>query len=218
MDEGNAWIIVAICAANCWMGFYRARFFTCLAILVIMPAHIIQRLWGGPGLLVYLLGLLAVAMFSLQRALVNALQRDDARLVWHGRRAAGLVGDRAGHRPGKSTDLRAHAGHLVDHGSAGQRCCSGGPYLPVGARFFLAPAWQLGRASWRSILFGPFRAGRRPCRCSTWGWGSYQRRARAAGNGLDFLVLGMAHPAHVGRAGSGAAGADGFFDPRRRNF
>ncbi|HMN60482.1 MAG TPA: hypothetical protein PJ988_08970, partial [Anaerolinea sp.] len=53
-----------------------------LAVLVLLPAPLFQTYWGGPGLLLYLLSLLAIAMYSLQRALVT--RYSEVTRAWYG--------------------------------------------------------------------------------------------------------------------------------------
>ena len=51
-------------------------------MMVALAVHPISAIFGMPGLLVYVLGLLAVAMFSLQQALVPG--RMDTTRAWYG--------------------------------------------------------------------------------------------------------------------------------------
>jgi len=59
-----------------------------LFMLVVLGLKPIRAEFGGPGLLIYALGLLGVAMFSLQRALVQRFS--EATRAWYGL-AAGLL-------------------------------------------------------------------------------------------------------------------------------
>jgi hypothetical protein len=107
-----------------------------LTMLVIMPAGLIEGLWGGPGLLVYLVCLLGIAMYSMQRALVT--RYSEVTRAWYGM-SGGLL-----------------AWLVLNLSSNIENQALGGltpvilwimatlvtmllwrPYLPVGARFFL---------------------------------------------------------------------------------
>jgi hypothetical protein len=108
-----------------------------LAMLVIMQAEVIASMFGGAGLLVYQLGLLAVAMFSLQRAL--APRFSETARGWYGM-AGGLLAWSV-FELGQMVEKRSFSGPtmaltlimaVLVTGLLWQR------FLPVGARFFLA--------------------------------------------------------------------------------
>lgn len=114
-----------------------------LAILAVMPVQIIGRFWGRPGLLVYLLGLLAVAMYSLQRALVH--RYSEVIRAWYGM-SGGLLAwaviDLATgmeNRPiyGPTPAILLIMASLIT-------LLLWRPYLPVGARFFQAACLACG--------------------------------------------------------------------------
>ena len=111
--------------------------FYLLAMLAIMPAPLVERFWGGPGLLLYLLGLLAVAMYSLQRGLVS--RYSETTRAWYGM-AGGLLAwsvvelaSSLEKRPmyGPTPAVLLILASLIT-------VVLWRPYLPVGARFFLA--------------------------------------------------------------------------------
>lgn len=107
-----------------------------LAVLVLLPAPLFQAYWGGPGLLLYLLALLAIAMFSLQRALVT--RYSEVTRAWYGM-AGGLLAwsvvELAGALETRPLFGPTPAVLLI---MAGLITVLLWRPLPVGARFFLA--------------------------------------------------------------------------------
>ncbi len=118
-------------------GLLPTAVFYLLAMLAIMPAPLIARFWGGPGLLLYLLGLLAVAMYSLQRALVNRFS--EATRAWYGM-AGGLLAWSVVELAGslENRPLYGPTPVILLIMTALITVLLWRPYLPVGARFFLA--------------------------------------------------------------------------------
>jgi hypothetical protein len=119
-----------------------------LLMLILFGLGPIAGHFGGPGLLVYILGLLAIAMFSLQRALSAGLS--ETTRAWYGM-AAGVLAwavveisqmlepaSETGLRSGILLILAALTGVLLwRHG------------LPLGGRFF----WFAFTVNWASRVF-----------------------------------------------------------------
>ncbi len=114
-----------------------------LAMLVILAAGLIDRRFGGVGLLVYVLGLISVAMFSLQRSLVQ--RYSEAARAWYGM-AGGLLAWSVVEISAmlEKRTLTGTTTTLLIIMSALTVVLLWRPYLPLGARFFLAACLSYG--------------------------------------------------------------------------
>lgn len=116
-----------------------------LAMLVILPVDLVNWKFGRAGLLVYILGLMGVSMFSLQRALV--VRFSETARAWYGM-AGGLlawsvieIASVLENRPvsGTSTAIFLMMAALVT-------ALLWRPHLTTGARFFLSACLAYGVA------------------------------------------------------------------------
>jgi len=126
-----------------------------LAVLVLLPVDLIEWRFGRSGLLLYILGLMGIAMFSLQRALVS--RYSETARAWYGM-AGGLlawsvieIGALLDNRPvsGAATMVVMMMAALVT-------LLLWRPHLPLGARFFLVASLAYGTAHLALIFIRSF--------------------------------------------------------------
>ena len=126
-----------------------------LAMLVLLPVDLVDWRFGRSGLLVYILGLMGVAMFSLQRALVS--RYSETARAWYGM-AGGLlawsvleIGAVLDNRPvsGAATMIVLMMAALVT-------LLLWRPHLPLGARFFMVACLAYGTAQLALFFFQSF--------------------------------------------------------------
>ena len=128
-----------------------------LVMLVLLPVDLIDWRFGRSGLLVYILGLMGVAMFSLQRALVT--RYSDTARAWYGM-AGGILAwsvielaSVLDNRP-----VSGSAAVVILMMAALVTALLWRPHLPLGAQFFLVACLACGITHIALIFIQSFSA------------------------------------------------------------
>ena len=126
-----------------------------LNVLILMTIGPLDRFFGGTGLLVFVIGLVAVAMFSLQRALWS--RSSEVARAWYGM-AGGLLAwwvieasSLLENRP-----LVGLASFVVLIMASLMTGLLWRPFLPLGARFFMASLLGLAGERVAIVFLHPF--------------------------------------------------------------